>query len=197
MSMKKNQFGLIGFFLFVLVLVSACSAGTDTTSDSNTVDVEQSNTQQNTGADFETSSVDWKTYALSDITGSEFMITEFDKPIFVETFAVWCSNCKKQQQEITLLHDELGDDVKTIAIEIDPNANAESVAEYVAENGFQSTYVVAPQEFTQSLVDEFGAQVVSAPSVPMLFICGEEVTFLRRGIKPASELKELVEGCNV
>jgi len=189
----KRQYGILTVIMITLaVFLTACGSETD-----GVTKVEESNFVRPENVDFETSEVDWRTFELTDLDGDSFKISDFDnKAVFVETFAVWCLNCKKQQGFITELHDELGDDVITIAIEIDPNAVESNVANYVAENGFESRYVVAPKEFTQSLVGEFGAQVVSAPSVPMLYICRDQVTFLHRGLKPVSELKELVEECN-
>ena len=40
-----------------------------------------------------------ETYTIQDLKG---------KVVLVETLAIWCSNCKKQQGQVKLLHEMLG-----------------------------------------------------------------------------------------
>ena len=42
----------------------------------------------------------WQTIALTDVDGASFTLDDFHgTPVFVETFATWCPNCKKQLED--------------------------------------------------------------------------------------------------
>lgn len=135
---------------------------------------------------------------LIDIaTGEEFRITDFDKPILLESFAVWCPTCRKQQEEIKALHEDVGDTVVSISLDTDPNEEEEIIQEHIDEHGFDWYFAISPVEFTQSLIDEYGVNVVNAPSAPVVLICNEQSYFLESGVKKAEELKAHIEDkCN-
>ncbi len=50
----------------------------------------------------------WIDFELKDVaTGEKFKISDFnDKPVLLESFAVWCPTCTKQQRIIKDLHEE-------------------------------------------------------------------------------------------
>ena len=52
----------------------------------------------------------WYSASLTDAsTGQAFTINDFKgKVVLVETMAIWCSNCLKQQGQVKALHDLLG-----------------------------------------------------------------------------------------
>ena len=133
----------------------------------------------------------WRTTELTDIqTGETFTINQFDKPMLIESFAVWCPTCTKQQTKIKELHEEVGDEFISISLDTDPNENRQLVLDHITENGFDWYYAIASKEVTESLIDEFGVTVANAPSAPVVLI-GEDkkARFLRTGVKSANELK--------
>jgi len=133
----------------------------------------------------------WRTTELIDIrTGETFTINQFDKPILLESFAVWCPTCTKQQWEISDLHKEVGDAVISISLNTDPNEDKEKVLTHINSNNFNWYYAIAPKELTQSLIDEFGVTVVNAPSAPVILIDeNKNAKLLHNGVKSSSELK--------
>lgn len=141
----------------------------------------------------------WVNFELRDVaTGETFKISDFsDKPVLLESFAVWCPTCTRQQKEIRKLHEEIGDSVISISIDTDPNEDKGKVLEHIERNSFNWFYAVSPVEFTRSLIDQFGINIVNAPSAPMILICnGEHARQLDSGIKSVGELKEeLARGC--
>ena len=140
--------------------------------------------------------IGWRESVLVDVnTGEEFTISQFEEPVLIESFAIWCPTCKKQQQEVKELHDELGDSIVSIGLDTDPNEDSEQVKKYSEDNGFDWRYVVSPTEVTQGLIDEFGVGVANAPSAPVILICNGEARLLNRGIKDVEELKGELEGC--
>ncbi len=142
---------------------------------------------------------EWINLELKDVaTGENFKISEFsDKPVLLESFAVWCPTCTRQQRVTRDFHEEVGDSVVSISIDMDPNEDEDRVMKHINDNGFNWYYAVSPVEFTQSLIDQFGVDIVNAPSVPMVLICdGQHARQLGSGVKSVDELKEeIARGC--
>jgi thiol-disulfide isomerase/thioredoxin len=139
----------------------------------------------------------WRTAEFSDVrTGERFSIADLqDRPILLESFAVWCPTCLKQQKEIEKLHDIIGDEAVSISLDTDPNEDEAKVLEFLDENGFSWYYAVSPREVTQSLIDEFGVTVVNAPSAPVVLICGDQHEFLSSGVKTVDDLQAAIGSC--
>lgn len=137
--------------------------------------------------------VAWTDINIEDVTtGETFKISDFrGKKVVLETFAVWCSTCTKQQKEIKKLHGRIGEDFVSITVDVDPNEDADKVRSHVDRNGFDWLYAVASPEMTRSLIDEFGTIVVNAPSAPVIII-NEDGTarLLGRGVKSADKLEK-------
>lgn len=140
----------------------------------------------------------WRTTTLEDVlTGEEFVIDEFDRPVLVEPFAVWCSTCLSQQHNTAEFHETVGDDVVTVNLNIDQNEDAENVREHAEEHGFDWRYAVAPPAVSESLSDEFGASVLTPPNAPVVLACPDGgARRLEDGVKSADTLESEVEdGC--
>jgi peroxiredoxin len=141
---------------------------------------------------------DWANIELKDITTKKtFTISELNtKPILLESFAVWCPTCTKQQQKIKELHDEIGEDVVSISIDTDASEDEEKIQEHLDRNGFNWFYAISPSDLTNSLIEDFGPEIVNAPSVPVILICQDGIARqLGRGVKSVSDLKSAIESC--
>jgi hypothetical protein len=130
-------------------------------------------------------------------TGEEFTISDFNgKVVLVETMAMWCSNCFKQQGQVKSLHSLLGDreDFISLGIDIDPNENAEALKSYIDNNGFDWLYTVAQREVAREIGQLYGNQFLNPPSTPMLIIDRHgEVHTLPFGIKSAESLLDSLQ----
>lgn len=75
---------------------------------------------------------------LKDIaTSKNFRISDFsDKPVLLESFAVWCPTCTAQQKVTKKFHEEVGDSVISISLDTDPNEDESRVLEHIEKNGF-------------------------------------------------------------
>ncbi|WP_255336205.1 TlpA disulfide reductase family protein [Methanosarcina sp. KYL-1] len=145
------------------------------------------------------SPADWMDYELADArTGETFMVSDFrGKPVLLETFAVWCPTCLKQQEAKKMFEDK-GDEVVHISLDVDPNENAEIVRNHMESNGFEWYSSVAPPEMTRELINEFGITVINAPSASVVLVCEDQSARLleMNGVKPVSLLEEEIEkGC--
>jgi len=144
----------------------------------------------------------WIDMELEDVkTGERFTIRELSnsgKPVLLESFAVWCPTCTRQQKITKEFEEtEFGKGVISVSIDTDPNEDESRVLEHIERNGFTWFYAVSPEALTRSLIDQFGVGIVNAPSVPMILVCENgKARKLDSGIKSVNELTEEVSrGC--
>lgn len=140
----------------------------------------------------------WYSVSLTNVqSGETFTVSDLKgKVILVETMAVWCPNCKRQQEQVKALHELLGerDDFVSLGIDIDPNEDAAKLKEFTEANGFDWTYVVAPADVSSDISSLYGAQFLNPPSTPMLIIDRKGKAHpLPFGIKSADELLEALQ----
>ncbi len=138
----------------------------------------------------------WTTVELEDVeSGERFTVAELEKPVLVETFAVWCPTCLRQQKEVEKLHQQYSG-FTSVSLDTDPNEDAEKVRKHLEEHGFGWRYAVAPTEVTGGLIEDFGSSIVNAPLAPMVIVCEDGARRLKNGVKSASNLQaELEKGC--
>jgi len=184
--------------LSVLFLLAGCGSSdsetTTTIQDTNgetttTVDNGETTTTIVSSGDL----TGWRNAELTDIrTNKKFKISDFDKPILLESFAVWCPTCLKQQREIQKLIELEGDRAIHISLDTDPNEDEAIVKDHALENGFNWYFAIPEIETTRELIDEFGVTFVNAPSAPVALICNGKAELLKNGVKSAEELQEFI-----
>ena len=133
------------------------------------------------------------------ITGQDFKIGDFKgKTVLLESFAVWCPTCLRQQKEMKKVAARGSDALIHISLDTDPNEDAAQVKEHAEKHGLDWYFAIAPIELTNALVDEFGRARVSAPSAPVILICEDQYArLLKRGVKSADTiLSEIAKGCD-
>lgn len=142
-----------------------------------------------------TETSDWKEIKLEDVnSGDKFKISELDKPVLVETFAVWCPTCTRQQQEIKKLHER--SNVTSVSLDVDPNEDQNQIRRHTEQNGFNWRYAISPPEMTRALINEYGNSLANPPSAPAVLVCENSTRKLQNGVKPVSKLEqEVQEGC--
>lgn len=140
----------------------------------------------------------WYAASLTDAsTGQAFAIQDLKgKVILVETMAIWCSNCLKQQGQVKALHELLGerDDFVSVGLDIDPNEDASNLKAYVESNGFDWLYAVPSADVSREIASLYGDQFLNPPSTPILVVDRKgEAHPLPFGIKSADELLQYVQ----
>jgi len=184
---QERLFVMLAFGLVGVILLSGCVQQPP----SEEASVPQVNEMKSETA--------WMNLELADVaTGQKFKISDFKgKPILLESFAVWCPTCLKQQEMIREVNLREGDAIIHISLDTDPNEDEARVREHIETHGFDWYFAISPIELTNALIDEFGLTIVNAPSAPVLLICEDQSTrFLRGGVKSADELLlEIGEGC--
>ncbi|MCB0101734.1 MAG: hypothetical protein H6635_15785 [Anaerolineales bacterium] len=140
----------------------------------------------------------WFEISLTNVRSNEAFTIEdlHGKVVLVETMAVWCSNCLKQQGQVQALHTLLGerDDFVSIGLAIDPNEDAAKLLGFVEEQGFNWVYAVSPADVSRDLASLYGDQFLNPPSTPMLVIDRHgNVHPLPFGIKSADDLLNAIQ----
>ncbi len=138
---------------------------------------------------------DWKEVPLTDVSsGEKYTVEELEKPVLVETFAVWCPTCTRQQREVGKLHQDI--DVTSVSLDVDPNEDEEKIRQHLERHGFSWRYSVSPPEATNLLRKEYGNVIITPPRAPMVLVCEEGERLLSTGVKPSSRLQQEIErGC--
>lgn len=199
----KNKTWIFGVFVFMALMLAACSPAPSETvveslPSSGESAVEASPAEAESQEAPQATQPNWYTVELTDVnTGSVFRVDDLQgKVVLVETMAVWCSNCFRQQLEVKDLHELIGDreDFVSLGIDIDPNESVPQLAGYIKENGFDWLYAVASTELINEIGDLYGPQFLNPPSTPMLIIGKQgEANLLPFGIKSADELREFLQ----
>lgn len=140
----------------------------------------------------------WYGASLTNVqTGSAFTINDLKgKVVLVETMAIWCSNCKRQQGQVRDLHALLGerDDFVSLGLDIDPNESADALKSYVDANDFHWYYAVPSVDVAREIASLYGDQFLNPPSTPMLIIDRKGVAHpLPFGIKSADDLMNALQ----
>jgi len=140
----------------------------------------------------------WYSAGLTNAsTGETFKIQNLKgKVVLVETMAMWCPTCLRQQKEVEALQEQLGqrDDFVSIGIDVDINENLADLKDYTAKNGFDWTYTVATPDVVREMGQLYGDQFLNPPSAPMLIIDRHGTAHpLPFGVKSAADLQKALE----
>ena len=189
-----------------LALITGCTTATgdemgakDGNTDGNTGGDMDENTDVKNGEMSDDPTDDWKDIPLKDVkNGETYKISDFSgEKVMIETFAIWCPVCNKQQKETKKLHEELGADVVSVALDIDKNEDEEKIREHMESNGFDWHFSVSPQDMTRKLVAEYGGTIISTGQAPIVMVCEDGSSrILGGGLKNTEKLQEeLDKGC--
>lgn len=186
MMSLKNQSIVICLAIVIVpsIFLSGCIAPSDDSPASRTTD---------------TVSSTWMDIELTDVATQEtFTISDFKgTPILLDSFAVWCPTCLQQQRKMAELKERKGAAIIHISLDTDPNEDENNVKEHIETHGLDWYFAISPIELTNALIEEFGLQVVNAPSAPVVLICEDgSARLLTSGVKSADELLAAIdEGC--
>jgi thiol-disulfide isomerase/thioredoxin len=129
-------------------------------------------------------------------SGETFTLAELaeEKPVLLETMAIWCTTCRSQQQEVVRAHGLA--DFHSVGIDVDPNERAPDLAVYAEQQGFDWRFVLADRELVALLTERFGFEVTNPPSTPTFVIRDGSIRALEFGrLRSAEELvDELAAG---
>ncbi|WP_085508504.1 redoxin domain-containing protein [Thalassobacillus devorans] len=130
---------LIGYAVY-----SFADNGKDEANGPNEYDVSGDTSQEGTGMmppntpkgiqegeqapDFELETVDGETIRLSDLKG---------KKVFLNFWATWCPPCKEEMPEMQKFHEEFGDEVEIVAVNVTTTeTSVDDVQKYLEQEGY-------------------------------------------------------------
>lgn len=129
-------------------------------------------------------------YELVDVrSGERFTLGELaaDRPVLLETMAIWCTTCLRQQREVVQAHAII--DFHSVGADVDPNEEADDLAEYAEREGFDWRFVKADAQLVQLLTDRYGFGVTNPPSTPTFVVADGRIRALEFGrVRSAEEL---------
>jgi thiol-disulfide isomerase/thioredoxin len=205
--MRRRILAIPPAFLLLAITLSACAAASSGAADGVKSPTATPDHAASAGpADAPTSaktaepsaSPEWFGVELTDVnTGQSYTINSLrGKVVLVETMAMWCPYCLSQQQAVKALHSRIGNEEQWvgIALDIDPNENAEALKTYASNNGFDWFYTIAPPEVYREIGRLYGDQFLNPPSTPMLIVDREgNVHPLPFGIKSVEDLQGFLQ----
>lgn len=111
-------------------------------------------------------------------------------PVFVETFATWCSNCRSQLGSTQQAAAEVGDDAVFLALSVETDLDPAALATYAADNGFANIrFGVLSAQDLATLEAEFGNAVLVPPSTPKFTIAADgTLSALTTGFESVDEI---------
>ena len=107
--------------------------------------------------------------SLVDVsTGEQLTIGQLaaDKPLLLETMAIWCSNCRAQQHNVVAAHNQA--DFHSVSLDVDPGESPADLATYAQREGFDWHFAMADAELLGQLRERFGTAVAVPPSMPKI-----------------------------
>ncbi len=105
-------------------------------------------------------------------TGQTFTLADFaGKTVFVEPFATWCTNCRRQLPNVDSARQQVDPTQYVfVALSVAENVDNATLTQYATDNGWEFIYAAASMEITQGLVDSFGRSAITPPSTPHFII---------------------------
>lgn len=137
----------------------------------------------------------WKNIPLENVmTGEEFLVDDFSSAyVLLFTFTTSCPVCVRQQEEIMSLQEVSSSQIVPVGLNIEPNGDPDMLRSYLQQNGFEGYYALSPPELTRAILNDFGLELISPATAPVILICpGGEGKKLRPGLKPATEIVDAI-----
>lgn len=119
----------------------------------------------------------WATAQLSDVDGEQFTIDGLaGKPVVVENFATWCSNCLRQLGDTQKAAAAAGDDAVFLALSVETDIDPADVKAYAKEHGFANLrFAVMTPEFLAKTKEAFGTTALNPPATPKIVVDADGV----------------------
>lgn len=118
---------------------------------------------------------EWLREPITDVTGETFTIASLEgKPVFVENFATWCSNCLKQLGKTQEAAADAGDDAVFIALSVETDIDPSEVGDYAQDNGFDDIrFAVMTPDMLAAMNDAYGKTALNPPSTPKVIVAAD------------------------
>ncbi len=185
----------------VALVVSSCGDGGDVSSSGAPDTSAPASTVGGGGATSETTApaaspdtagfAEWQLIEITDTAGETFTIAELaGRPVFVENFATWCSNCRTQLGATHDAAELAGDDAVFLALSVETDLDLADMEDYQKTNGFSDIrFAVMTPELLAAMDAAFGGSALNPPSTPKVAVAANGVAGdLVTGAESAEEI---------
>ena len=188
---------LMGLLIAAPFVIAACSTAVDGTATNDSAAATLATTPAATTEQPEAEAASWLDIELTNAqTGETFTLTSLaGKVVAIEPMAIWCGNCKAQQNNVKSAYADIeASGVTYISLGIDPGEDPAALARYADRGGYAWTFAQSPIEFSRALSDIFGPQILSAPSTPLVVLDTEgQIAFRDFGFHEPDKLLKILE----
>ncbi len=125
-------------------------------------------------------------------TGATFTLADFKgKPLYVENFATWCSNCRQQLGNVQAAAKASGDQATYVSLSVETDLSAEKVASYAKDQGFDNIrFAVMTPEMLSAMQATYGTSALNPPSTPHFYVtAGGQAGELATGFEDATHIQ--------
>jgi hypothetical protein len=169
--------------------------GTDASTDASTDATESPTTEPSGPVALDSDPLHGVT--LTDVrSGEEFTLGALaaEKPLLLETMAIWCTNCRAQQHNVVAAH-ELAD-FHSLSLDVEPGEQPSELAAYADREGFDWYFARADAQLAAQLRERFGTAVIVPPGMPkILFRTDGSIEFIGLGeLYSAEQVAQAVGG---
>jgi thiol-disulfide isomerase/thioredoxin len=184
MSIRSTRRWAIAAVAVLAVMAAACgddggdaqpsSDAGETTTSAAAAPVDGETTTSTVTADT-VEPADWQLIEVTDTGGETFTIADLaGRPVFVENFATWCSNCRKQLEATQAAAEQAGDDAVFLALSVETELSVEDMAEYQEDNGFGAIrFAVMSPELLAAMDAAFGKTALNPPATPKVAVAAD------------------------
>jgi thiol-disulfide isomerase/thioredoxin len=118
---------------------------------------------------------EWQLIEVTDTGGETFTIADLaGRPVFVENFATWCSNCREQLEATQAAAEQAGDDAVFLALSVETELSVDDMAEYRDDNGFDAIrFAVMSPELLAAMDAAFGGTALNPPATPKVAVAAD------------------------
>ncbi len=139
----------------------------------------------------------WATLPLVNArTGETFTLANMaGKTLYVEPMATWCTNCRRQLENVRDAQVQLdADKVVFIGLSVETNLTAAELVDYADKTGFNWLFAVMTPEMLRELSAEFGQTIANPPSTPHFLVLPDgTATELVTGFESAAEIVQRIQ----
>lgn len=118
---------------------------------------------------------EWQLIEVTDTGGETFTIADLaGRPVFVENFATWCSNCRNQLGATQEAAEVAGEDAVFLALSVETELSADDLRDYQEANGFSDIrFAVMSPELLAAMDAAFGGSALNPPSTPKVAVAAD------------------------
>jgi thiol-disulfide isomerase/thioredoxin len=117
----------------------------------------------------------WQEIEITDAGGETFRIGDLvGRPVFVENFATWCGNCRRQLRDTQKAASTAGGGAVFVALSVETELERSDMVDYSKEHGFSDIrFAVMSPELLGAMYDAYGNSALNPPSTPKIVVAPE------------------------